>query len=531
MNHAFDAIALDVDDEHEVEEQLEEPAEPSASASTDQFDEFDELQETDGVAAVAGDEPPATCESPLPSAAVDEPSGPLDDPIRTYLAQMGKIPLLTRDQELSIAARIEESRATYRRVVLACDYCLAAAFRTARRVQRGTLAFERTMRVAPTEDLEKAQILGRMAQNLDTVQELLRRNREDFRAATTATGGTRRAALRRMLRRRRHAVQLIEELGLRVGRVHSLMKQLERVSRRMFELRRMLRAPGARQLQPVLARRIRRELRGLMIMTQETPTSLARRLEKAKQWLGEYRSSSRDLAAGNLRLVVSIAKKYRNRGLTFLDLIQEGNAGLMRAVEKYEHRRGYKFCTYATWWIRQAMTRAVADQARTVRVPVHIFGNMAKLRATANDLTQRLLREPTIEEIAAAAGLEIEEARRIMRFYRNPTSLDRAVGDDEDSQLGSLVADDRVEPPHVAAARSSLKDAIERVLRTLTPRERQIIRMRFGLDDGFAYTLEEVGRVFKVTRERVRQIEAKAIRKLQQPARTGVLAGFVSSPM
>ena len=241
----------------------------------------------------------------------------------------------------------------------------------------------------------------------------------------------------------------------------------------------------------------------------------------------EYDKAMRDLSGGNLRLVVSIAKKYRNRGMTFLDLIQEGNTGLMRAVDKYEYRRGYKFSTYATWWIRQAITRAIADQARTIRVPVHMIETMTRLRAAARTLLQEMGREPTVEEMAEVANVPIDEARRVMRISRQPISLDKPIGESDDSAFGDFLEDRSNDSPVSNAASEMLKDKIDVVLKTLTYREREIIKLRYGLGDGYTYTLEEVGRIFKVTRERVRQIEAKAVRKLQHPVRSRQLQGFL----
>ena len=240
-----------------------------------------------------------------------------------------------------------------------------------------------------------------------------------------------------------------------------------------------------------------------------------------------YQEAKKQLSAGNLRLVVSIAKKYRHRGLSFLDLIQEGNTGLMKAVEKYEYRRGYKFSTYATWWIRQAITRAIADQARTIRIPVHMIETMSKLRRIAKRLLQELGHEPSIEELAMEAEISIAEARRVLKIGKHPISLDRPIGDSDDSYLGDFIEDKRVESPVSVASYEMLKDKMEQVLDTLSYREREIIRLRYGIGDGYTYTLEEVGRKFKVTRERVRQIEAKALRKLQHPVRSRKLEGFL----
>lgn len=261
--------------------------------------------------------------------------------------------------------------------------------------------------------------------------------------------------------------------------------------------------------------------------TQESPRSLQGRVEEFKRNFKEYEAVKRQLSSGNLRLVVSIAKKYRNRGLSFLDLIQEGNTGLMRAVDKYEYRRGFKFSTYATWWIRQAITRAIADQARTIRIPVHMIDVLSKLRNIQKKLTQDFKREPSMYEIAEVAEMTIEEVQRVMDIGRSPISLDRPVGEGEDNAFGEFIEDPSSDSPVRNASNGVLRDRIDSLLQTLTYREREIIRLRYGLTDGFSYTLEEVGRIFKVTRERVRQIEAKAVAKLQNPVRARMLEGFL----
>ena len=310
---------------------------------------------------------------------------------------------------------------------------------------------------------------------------------------------------------------LIEELSLRTRRVQAMMRQMEESLARMVEIRRQLRfllnSPATRDKRANL----RRELRDLMVLAQETPKSLRARCETMRNQYLDYEQVKRQLSGGNLRLVVSIAKKYRNRGLSFLDLIQEGNTGLMRAVDKYEYRRGFKFSTYATWWIRQAITRAIADQARTIRIPVHMIDVLSKLRNASKRLQQELNREPTTEEMAAAIGLPADETRRVLAMGRQPVSLDRPVGESEDSCFGEFVEDGGLPRPDKAASNELLREKIEALLKTLTYREREIIRLRYGLGDGYTYTLEEVGRIFKVTRERVRQIEAKAVKKAATP--------------
>jgi RNA polymerase primary sigma factor len=459
----------------------------------------------------------------------DEVSRRIDDPVRMYLTQMGEIPLLTREQEIELAKRIEITRRRFRRKVLECDYALRLVVDVLKKVNSGELPFDRTVKVSVTENLEKDQILGRMPHNLETLDHLMTCNEQDFRDYLRAKGDRdSRSRLRLDLARRRHkAVTLVEELSIRTQKVQPLMKRLEQVSARMDELMRQLKAQRSGHLGKEDRANLQKELRDLMVMTLETPHSLRQRVEAMNTRFREYEQAKRELSGGNLRLVVSIAKKYRNRGLSFLDLIQEGNTGLMRAVDKYEYRRGYKFSTYATWWIRQAITRAIADQARTIRIPVHMIETMSKLRNVSKKLLQEKGREPTIEETAKAANISVDETRRVMKISRHPISLDRPVGESEDSYFGDFIEDEAAESPINSATQEMLKEKIDAVLKTLTYREREIIKLRYGLGDGYTYTLEEVGRIFKVTRERVRQIEAQALRRLRSPQVQHSLRGYL----
>ena len=464
----------------------------------------------------------------------------IDDPVRMYLSQMGSIPLLTRTEEVRLAKKIETTRMIFRRRCLETDWIVNQAVAVLRQVQTGELPFDRTMRISTLEPNHKDRILRRMPANLATLERLLAHNRADW---ATLCAGTQRDAkgtsplsedereeLReRIAGRRRRMSVLAEELCLRTGRIIPLMRKLRSMCRKMHELsheiRRATRKPG--QYAPEEVAVMREELDGYKRELLEEPDAIRRRLHAIETVFWEYEQAKRDLSGGNLRLVVSIAKKYRNRGLSFLDVIQEGNTGLMRAVDKYEYKRGYKFSTYATWWIRQAITRAVADHARTIRIPVHMIETMSHLRASEKALFQLFGREPTIDELAKASNMSVEDVRKVVKISRQPVSLDRPVGETEDSSFGDFLEDTRCASPSQSATGETLKQRLEHVLKTLTYREREIIKLRYGIGDGYTYTLEEVGRIFKVTRERVRQVEAKALKKLQHPVRSRKLAGFL----
>ncbi len=453
-----------------------------------------------------------------------------DDPVRMYLMQMGQIPLLTRNEEVASAKEIERTRSKYRHWMLATDFMLQGACKLLEQVRDSKLRLDRTIEVSVTNAAEKKAIMKRIVPNVHTLKHLLLRNHHDYFIAisTRLDQATRAAAWKRLTRRRNRAVRLVEEMNLRTNRLEPLFAKLESIESRMRTLKMQIEvARESGYVDGQSQEQLLEELRYLMRITYESPATLRRRVERTAAHRIDYDAAKRELSAGNLRLVVSIAKKYRNRGLSFLDLIQEGNTGLMRAVDKFEYERGFKFSTYATWWIRQAITRAIADQSRTIRVPVHMIDTMSKVRLVTRQLVQELGREPSVEETAERAGLSIDDARVIMKMARQPLSLDQPVGDHEDSYFGEFLEDHRDIDPLYEANQESLKFHIDEAMQTLNYREREILRLRYGLADGYAYTLEEVGRIFSVTRERVRQIESKAVRKLQQPYRNKTLMSFL----
>jgi len=459
----YDALLDEFEDDTARVQNDEENFEKLAVASGDD-------DSTDAAAAGGQEVAPAANEEEEDSLLSEEHESWSDDPVRMYLTQMGEIPLLTRQEEIRLAKQIEVTRRRFRAKLLECDYVIQAAYKVLKRVHHGELPFDRTVQVSVTDRLEKDQILGRLPHNLQTLEVLLRRNRHDYRISVdkTKTRAQRRKAWHRLAQRRCRAVRLVEELGLRTQRIEPMIRTLEQFSRRVDNVKKRLdelkrNRASAADREPYLS-----EYRSILMATQESPTSLRNRVSCLKRVYTDYQQAKQELSEGNLRLVVSIAKKYRNRGLSFLDLIQEGNAGLMRAVDKFEYRRGFKFCTYATWWIRQAITRAVADQSRTIRIPVHMVETMSRVRNVSRQLLQELGREPTLEETARKARTTVDEARRVLAMSRYPISLDRPVGNSEDSHFGDLLPDGAAESPATGASQEMLRGRINKVLKTLS---------------------------------------------------------------
>jgi RNA polymerase primary sigma factor len=466
----------------------------------------------------------------------------IDDPVRMYLMQMGEIPLLKRAEELLLAKKIEISRERYQKQIFGSGLAQGSTLRIIEDVLRGDIVINRTVKVTPSGDGEpsKENVYHLIRTNLETLTKLHEATTKSFAKYLddSFSDSFRGKVLRRVQSRALKGAVLIAELNFKKAIVNRLRLEIANLYRKMVSIdnekekieqarrrgKRKLSVDEKNRVAELDARLEEYELQGL-----ESKADLRVRVETIEKWYNDHEHAERKLAGGNLRLVVSIAKRYRNRGLTFLDLIQEGNTGLMKAVEKYEYRRGYKFSTYATWWIRQAITRSIADQARTIRIPVHMIETMSMVRNATRQLIQKNGREPTIKEISQEIDITEEETRRVIKISKHPISLDRPIGESDDGFFGDFIEDkSAVSPVHVAT-HEMLTEKLEQVLNTLSYREREIIKLRFGLGDGYTYTLEEVGKIFKVTRERVRQIEAKSICKLQHPLRSRMLEGFLES--
>jgi RNA polymerase primary sigma factor len=450
-----------------------------------------------------------------------------DDALGLYLRQMGAIPLLNREQEVALAKRLEHRRSRYRHAALGSWRTLDEVVQVFERVLAEECALDPTIDVVKTLALSRDEIIKRMPHNVKTLRRLITTADADFRTLERASTATARKRMRRELYRRlRKAIVLAEELSPRIDLLDRFVDELAVRARQMADLQREIDHCGRSAADRERCTRLIKQLRDLKLETQTNPEDLMRLIHVLEQRRKHYQKARRELAEGNLRLVVSIAKRYRSRGLPFSDLIQEGNRGLMRAVDKYEHRLGYKFGTYATWWIRQGITRALADHARTIRVPCHQVGTLAAVERVRGELSVASGREPTVEEIAAVLGVTPEETQSLRAVSRHPVSLHEPLGGDGERALEDFLNDPDAASPGRTVDQHLLRDRIGEVLRSLTPREREVIELRFGLKDGQPRTLEEVARAYGITRERIRQIEARGLLKLRQPLRSQRLAEF-----